>query len=214
MFLSNPRKCFGLILIWAITFQGCGSSQINENTEITPDRDVESRFPFPTKEPEIYQAEVMLASEAIVDRWFIARKGDKWRFDIFRGGEKVTTRLRNGGLFTIDHPNKTYSVGADQNGPGGAINEDAVLFFRAVDYLDYEEVSSDSTVVKYRSRPDRPTAEKVMITVDKASGMIVKQEFLDADGNPSGVVYELRDLKLDVDDALFELPAGYRKILK
>lgn len=214
MFLSNPRKSFGLLLICAITLQGCGSSQTNENTEITLEADVESRFSFPTREPEVYQAEVMLASGANADRWFVARRGDKWRLDIFRGDEKVTTRLRNGGLFTINHEKRTYTVTIEGSGPGGAINEDAVLFFRGVDYLDYEEVSSDSTVVTYKSRPHRPTADKVLITVDKTSGMILMQEFLDADGNPGGVFYELRNLKLDVDDAAFGLPEGYRKVLK
>ena len=40
--------------------------------------------------------------------------------------------------------------------------------------------------------------------------MMVKEEF---GGNPS-VTFEIRDLKFEVDDSIFAIPEGYRKVTK
>ena len=82
MFLSNPRKSFGLFLLSAITFQACGSPQANQNTGILLAAESTSEFPFSTREPEIYQAKVVITVEGVEQRYFIARKAERWRLDV------------------------------------------------------------------------------------------------------------------------------------
>ena len=215
MFLSNPCKSFALLLLCAITFQACSASQTNGSKDIALNSESMGRFPFSTKEPEVYQGDLSLTNGASVDHWFVARKGDKWRVDIFRSDEKLVSQIRSGDLFTIDHRKRSYSaIGGDQALPDAGMGNEAVSsFFHGTDYREFVELDSDSTLVNYRARSIRSGTNEVLITVDKPSGLIVRQEFIDRDGTATGLVYEMRNLKLEVDDAVFRIPDGYRKVL-
>ena len=57
----------------------------------------------------------------------------------------------------------------------------------------------------------------MFVSVDTSSGLMVRQEFLaqnrEGETQPN-VIFELRNLKLDVEDGVFQLPAGFRKVSK
>ena len=49
------------------------------------------------------------------------------------------------------------------------------------------------------------------LSFDTKLNMVVSQEFTAEDGSVT-VKYEMRNIKLEVDDELFQVPAGYRKV--
>lgn len=217
MLLSNPRKSLLLVGLFALFLQACGSS--SSNTKPAPTPGETSRFPFPTKEPDVYQGDLAVGDGATEQQYFVARKGEKWRFDIMKDGVVWTTQLRSDRVYFIDHVKKTYSMAAD-----GASNDFDTSyfntlswgFFRGADYLDYEEIGRDGKLIRYKARMRKDAKSEVIVTIDEATGLMLRQEITGqrdaaAQGAPPGFIYEVRNLKLDVDDSVFEIPGGYKQ---
>ena len=79
-------------------------------------------------------------------------------------------------------------------------------FYKTRGRFDFEEAAREGSTVKYRVVARQP----IFIYYDKEKGLITRQEFLSETGE-SDFAYELRDIKMEVDDGTFELPKGYRK---
>lgn len=216
MFLSNPRLFLLVTLFCVAFFEGCGSAQPSANKDISLTGETGNEFPFSTREPEIYQGEFVVITGKNEDRSFLARKGDRWRMDIFRGGERWLTQLKTDKLYAIDHAKKTYAAtpetaNARDNGP----NDMTANFFRGKEYREFDEIGREGDLIRYKVRETDASNTAVMITIDQKSGLMVRQEFRDSGadaGSPAAFVYEMRDLKLEVDDGIFSIPAGYRKV--
>jgi hypothetical protein len=209
MFLSNLRFCLVLTAAAAAFFSACGGSQGNANAGFTPATAEKGEYPFSVREPEAYRAEVVITTGETEERYFIARKGDRWRRDHYRAGRPAITELGAGAAYVLDHRTRTYSqepVAGETIGPDPA----ALAFFRGKKYYDFDEVSREAGVIRYKVRKGENLADDILISIDEASGMIIRQEFTSVSGE--SFLYELHDLSLEVDDSVFALPAGYRKV--
>lgn len=223
MFLSNTRKSFLISLVCALVclvfFQACGSQQANENAPISLSGQTKSKFPFPTKEPEVYQGDLVIGNGTSEQRYFVARKGDKWRFDIFRDNAVWVTELWADNLYFINHREKTYTIDQNANQKDydpAYLNSLTWGFFRGSNYLEFEELERGAGVVKYKAKTYKDSKSEVLVTIDEATGIMVRQEITDEKGRMEqgsyvDYVYEVRDLKTDVDDSVFAVPAGYTK---
>ena len=212
MFLSNPRKSFLLLVFFASILQACGGPQTAQNKDISLTGDTKSEFPFSTREPEVYQGDLVTTSGEGQDHYFVARKGDKWRYDIFRGADIAMSQIRSDKLYGIDHRKKTYWEIPEQRAAGGDINDITRNFFRGHEYHNFDEIGRDGTLIKYKVRDAGDSKGDVIITIDTASGVIVKHEFMSRVKQQPDFVYEVRNLKMEVDDSVFVLPAGYQKV--
>jgi hypothetical protein len=172
-----------------------------------------SGFPFSTKEPEVYQGDIVVNGRE-ADRKFVARKGGYWREDQFRDGKLWLTELQNDKRYSIDHERKIYAEAETvENGVEsfGGLPFDA---FRGKEHYDFDEAGTEGTNVRYKVRPNKYMQDDILIDVDTVSGMIVRQEFrTNANtAEQTGYLYELRNLNLNVDDSIFGLPTGFRKV--
>ena len=210
MFLSNLGKYFLLAPIFALFLLACGSSQTNENRPVEIKVETKSEFPFSTKEPEVYQADIVAGAGGVEDKWFAARKGDKWRIDFFVNGELVYSQIRNDRMFSIDHKKKSYSSEPVGSAESTVFTELTANFFSGKEYREFEEVSRQGGLVKYKVRKSDVSKDEIMIDIDTKTGVIVKQEFSAADGSAK-FVYEVKNLKTEVDDSIFSIPAGFRE---
>lgn len=208
MRLSNLGVRLLITIVFACFLQGCGSPQTVVNTPVAVPTEGPKRFPFSTREPDIFQADLVITAMDVEMRHFVARKGDKRRLDIYRDGKPATTQLRTDAFYDIDHAARTYSVLAFGSGEPPIANDVAADFFRGGLPYRYDELDRRGGIVRYKTRDGG-----VIVSIDEASGLMVRQEFYDGEGPPT-MVYELRDLKLEVDDSVFQLPAGYRQIKK
>lgn len=208
MFLSNRPTRFTLCTIIAFFAWSCGSGPAGDNSDL-PAGPV-SQYPFSTREPEIFQANITITSNGAEKRWFMARSGARWRLDIFADGKASLTQITAGKVFLIDHGRKIYT----EEPQGNTISPpDPHLssFFRGRDHLKFEDLGAEDGIRKYRAVTSDAAKEEIVIHIDGPSGMIVRQEFYAGTGVNArlAAVYEVRDLKLEADDSVFALPAGY-----
>jgi len=212
MFLSNPRKSFLFIAVCVAILQACGGSQTVENKDISLTGDTKSEFPFSTKEPEVYQGDFVVSNGVNEEHYFVARKGDKWRYDVFRGAERSMSQIRSDKLYSVDHLKKTCWEISGQ-GPAASNAVDMTRnFFRGHEYHNFDEVGREGTLIKYKVRDTGETKGDVLVSVDTASGVIVKHEFMPRNKQAPDFVYEIKNLKMDVDDGIFDIPQGYQKV--
>ena len=210
MFLSNLPRPFLLLIAFTLVIQACGSSQTNENKEVSLTGESSSEFPFTVKEPDVYQTDVVVTAGGVETRWTVARNSEKWRYDIYAGAAMSVSQIRSDKLYYIDHRKKTYWEMSEKPGTG-EISDIARSFFRGYEHNDFDETGREGNIIKYKVRPIDKRPRSILISIDTASGMMVKQEFLAADGGVQ-YVYELRNLKLSVDDSTFAMPPDYRKV--
>ena len=215
MRLSNLRKSFLPAGLSLIVIQGCNPTEPAKPDITPPVVEVKSGFPFSLKEPEIYQGEIVIDGDE-TDRSFVARKVDRWREDMYRDGHLWMSELYNGRRFTIDHERKIY---IEHEPAANGVESFAGMpqdFLTGKEDHTFDEVARENNIVRYKARTNKYMPDDILIDVDTASGMIVRQEFRSAAGSSDGAsfVYEMRNLKLDVDDQVFALPAGFRKVSK
>jgi hypothetical protein len=86
--------------------------------------------------------------------------------------------------------------------------------YRGKQYRKFEETGRDNGRIHYKVTADAFSKGEILISIDEATGMMVRQEFRDGSerGGPAVFVYEIRNLKTDVEDAIFTLPPGYKKV--
>src|SRR3954463_12871087 len=148
MSLSNPRKLLVFSAFFAAFMTACGGGTPQANRQISLAGDEPSEFPFSTKEPEQYQADIVITTGEKEDKFFVARKGAKWRMDFFESGQPSITEMNGDARYTIDHQAKSYTVAS--GGPLTVKADDmARSFFRGKKYRDFEDLGSDGAIKKY-----------------------------------------------------------------
>lgn len=221
MLLSNHKLSLIVITLSILVIQACGGSQTISNKAFAPPEG--KRFPFPTKEPEVYQGDFVVGTiggdGTSEQQYFVARDGEDWRFDIKRDGAPWISQLSSGGkVYFVDHERRVYSTlpsSQEQEFDGGYFNSLTWGFFRGANYIEYEEVERGGGVVKYKARMLKNSKSDVTVTIDERSGIMIRQEIADKPvGNetPATYFYEVRNLKLETDDSIFDLPSGYSRV--
>jgi hypothetical protein len=221
MILSNPGKSF-LIALVILTFStGCRFWQNITNTNSSPGPGVftedRSDLPFSTREPEVYQARIVTTAGGTERSAFIARNGAKRRSDINYGEKYAVIWILADKEYLLLPYKKVY---AEEAGSPGETALPSELESLTVGWLnvntpaEFESAGAENGIKKYRSRLSGSDASEVVLSIDEASGSPVKQEFYSMEGGDRILVYtvELRDLRLEAEDKIFEIPAGYRKI--
>ena len=207
MSLSNSRVLLLLPVLCAAILQGCTGPPPAANVNAPTPAEESKRFPFPTSEPDVYQADVVVTTLGTQTRYFAARKGENSRLDIYRNGKLATTSLGTDAIYTIDHAARTYKVTPSGSGRPPVANDVARDFFQLGMPYRYDELDRKDDVVRYKARD-----AGIVVSIDETSGLMVRQEF--SEDGETLFVCELRNVKLDVDDNVFQIPAGYRRVNK
>lgn len=187
--------------------------------------------PFQTKEPERYQAKRI--SSLSNTELLIARDGEKRREEYALGtGEKVVSLQLPEGIYLLYPSKKLYAeLRLDGGNSGGDAGRSLPADFSPDKLLNqslggarYEKLGAEDVngraTVKYRVTMTGKTGEaksvktESLIWIDESLGMPVRSETSVTGEGVAGAKYstELRDIRLDVDQSLFELPADYRKV--
>jgi hypothetical protein len=198
--------------------------------------------PFATKEPERYQATMVTRgslgeqskipgmSELAKSEMLVARDREKRRVDVeLLPGLKVTYLQMAEGNYMLVPGRKIYAEFKPGEMPGSAgqmksrspdFSPDKLLNQSAggarYEKLGAEDLGGRQTT-KYRVTTTGEAKEartETLIWVDESLGMPIKSETTNIGGATNGSKYstELRDIKQEVDAALFELPTDYRKV--
>lgn len=213
MYLSNLAGPLSCVLSILLLFQACSlwpSDSPNANAAIA---EPSSELPFSTKEPEIFQADFVRSVGGLETRSFYARKGNRWRFDTFTGGTPSRSIISGDKLSYVDHASRSYAetpTGAFPAPVPDFISDLTNSLLRQGEHSKFETVGTEGDIVTYRVLIEGQKGEN-LIRYDKTLGMIVRQELRSADGGEE-FIFELRNVKLEVDEGLFAVPQGFRKI--
>ena len=211
----------------------------NTNSSVAAD-ETSSTPPFSTKEPERYQAiwvtsavagpgtESIPGMSALANQQMpVARDGAKRRVEteMLPGVKIIYLQLANG-RYALYPPKKIYSEikmdGSDNplglaTGTPSDFTPDK-LISGAMAGSKYEKLGTETIngrmTTKYRvtsagGDSSKQTSETI-IWADESLGMPIKSESTSTNG--SKFTWEMRDIKLEVDASLFELPKNYRKV--
>lgn len=217
MFLSNPAKCFPAVLLVLMTAAGCGWLNRTENTNVSAIPEAKSRLPFKSKEPEVFQCEIVQTAGGNVRRTRLAREGDRQRIDFDFGEPKQRSVLRTDKEYLIENERRVYA----EKPPlaGNAVepqfsNLTHELLFADASRSEFEEIGREGNIIKYRVfSDDNPTSESI-IYYDPSIGLPVKQEFfsiIDEKKLPE-LTIEIVNFKTELDGEAFTLPPTFRKV--
>lgn len=220
MILSNHLKSFLLVLLILFTLSGCNIWErlTNSNTSANKPAFPEDRsvLPFETREPDVYQAKMVITTGGVERIIFIAKSGMKRRTEYDQGDKSSTILIKNEKEFILFPAKKIY---AEQSAPAGAegtlpepLDSLTTEWLNIKAYTDFENVGEENGLKKFRARMNASAASEVIISLD-ANNLPVRQEYYGIDGDQREVVYllELRDIKTEAPDELLALPADYKK---
>lgn len=225
-----------------LMLQACRGSQSTENSangSASPGIATLTKPPYSTREPERYQAIRLMTSSSSnsttapsdqMSKVLIARDGEKRREEyISPADERIVYLEIPAGRFVLLPASKLYAdLLATQNESGifDPVDESAVvstdeLLNEAHDAAKYQilgtEVIGERPTSKYRVTTAKAPGEtnargETLIWVDEALGMPVRSETADGVEGSAKVIMELKDLRLEVDQHLFEIPEDYKKV--
>jgi hypothetical protein len=217
MFLSNPAKSFLASILLLFLVAGCGFLQTNENKTVPLVPEPKSRFPFATKEPENFQCEMVVTAGNLTRRTLMARKGSSRRVDFDPGEKNQRAVLHTDKEYLLAFDKKIY---AEKTVPTGPISADAQFseltseLLNRGEHAEFEEIGREGTVVKYNVRLEGGGMNEIIVYFDEAIGLPVKQEFFTVNGTEKLLQYsvEIVNFQTDVDENVFAIPAGFRKV--
>jgi len=241
-----------MMLALTVAFAACkrtgteSNANTGANTNATAASDNTSKTPpFSTKEPERYQATMVVTgslggdspaipgvSNLLSREMQIARDGDRRRVDYeLIPGARMSDLQIPAGHFMLLHSKKLYA----EVKPGAAGDLTAAARNLPSDFspeklinetnpgANYEKLGTETlngrTVTKYKvtttgKGEGRGLSTETMVWIDESLGMPVKSETVSTGEQARGsrVTMELRDIKQEVDQSLFELPKDYKKV--
>jgi hypothetical protein len=210
MLLSNSRKSLIIIVITALAGASCGGNEPVANPTVKIEFKPTSEFPFPTREPDEYQAFAVVTAGDVVTKQFIARSGKRWRIDQYLGDQLAISEISNGKYYTVDHPRRLFAeqpLGTGNIGEIAPFSTDNGLFNSRMRYR-FEEAGTEGSLTKYRFITNEDAAFDNFIWYDPNAGMVVRQEF---SNGAVRSIFELREFQLQAPDELFNVPEGYTK---
>ena len=212
MLLSNPAKIVFATCIVSLFFAGCSMWRSDEKHAVNVSLPNKKELPFATREPEVFQFEIIVRAGETERRIGVSRDGNKRRIDYDLGTEKHRAVMIADKEYRLDLKRRTYTE-RGLSAAGASDNDLVSHLLNARDYTDFEEVGREGSVVTFRARINESDASEVLIFFDESIGLPVRQEFYSIDGETRDLKYsvEMRNFKTDVDQGLFEIPGSFRK---
>lgn len=222
MFSSNLTKFFASFALFFSLFSGCRfwqkTNEANNASTSSISEDLKSAIPFSTKEPEQFQAEIVVTANDAQRKTFVARNGANRRYDFNAGAKNQVTNLQTDKNYLISPERKVY---AETNGAQNVPADDWENFL-TTEWLNenheasFEKLETADNLTKYRVRlgGGGAAASEMLISIDEQLGLPVKQEFYALNGEQKILTYsvELKNLKLKTDENLFAVPTDFKKV--
>lgn len=212
MFLSTPAKIFHATCFLSIVFAGCGLWRGNENSQITFASQPKSEFPFSIREPEVFQAELVVRTGGTERRTFIARNGAMRRIDFDLGTDNHRAVLITDKEYLLFFQRMVFEEHEMSSNAASLYEPLTAQILNARDYASFEEMKRDGQVVEYRARINESANSEVRIFFDESIGLPVRQEFYSIEGDQRGLQYfvELRGFRAEAEPGLFVVPRNFR----
>jgi hypothetical protein len=203
-------------VISTLLFQACGTAKTGETGSVPPPDAVRAEPPFQNAEPEAYQAEVWQTNAKGTDKFYIARKGDKWRVDNGYGDPNQVTSLHNDKDYVLSFATKTYAEyqsGHGYDDRSATVEAVTMGMINGREKAIYEKTGTEGGMTKYRvtGGPGKPVES--IITIDDKVGLpVVKEIYKIEGGRTLDMTVKLSGFKTEVEDTLFDIPKDFKKV--
>jgi hypothetical protein len=221
MILSNRVNSFLLVLVLLTFCFGCRFWQNLANTNTSPGSEYfpedKSGLPFNTREPDVYQARIVVASGGTQRITFVAKNGAKHRRDYNFGEKGAAAWVRTDKDYLLLPDKKIFTeqpAPARNAAPSEGLDSLTVEWLNIKAVSKFEDLGTENGLKKFSAKLNESDATEVLLFIDEASGLMVKQEFYSINGDQRDLLYsvELQDLRLEAGDDLFTIPKDYRKV--
>ena len=213
MFLSNPAKIFHAVCVVSVVFSGCSLWRGNENAQVSVPAEMKNENPFATREPDVFQTQIVIRSGGTERRMFLARDHDKRRIDYDVDTDNHRAVIFSDKQYLLFFKRRSYSeqLLSAVTAPAEYESLSSQMMTRR-DYSKFDEVDRKGTIVQYRARINESPVSEVMIFFDETIGLPTKQEFYSIAGDQRTMQYsmELSDFRLEADPELFRVPPEFR----
>jgi len=221
MILSNRVKSFLLVLVLLTFCFGCRFWQNLANTNTSSQSGAfpedKSDLPFSTREPDVYQARIVVTSGGVRRVTFVAKNGAKRRSEYDFGEKNAAVSLRTDQDYLLIPDKKIFT---EQAGPVRNTATSEGLDALTVEWLNikavsrFEDLGMENGLKKFSAKLNESDASDVLLFIDEASGLPARQEYYSINGDRRDLMYsiELQDLRLEAGDDLFTIPKDYRKV--
>lgn len=216
----NFIKFFGIFAFALMVSSACRFRQSPAGDAAGPPaytaEQIISEIPFPTREPEIFRAEIVITAGGAEKRIFVARSGARRRFDYNPGAKARLSLVETDKHYLIVESRKIYA----ENAPAGGPAEETEPDFSTTEWLaagpeaKFFKLEPENGLTRYRVVFAANEAAESVIYIDEAIGFPVRQEFYSiADGQRTLTMsVEFKDLKLEAGDDLFAVPKDFKKV--
>ncbi len=217
-FFIRNLTLFALVLAF---FSACRSGQnVESETNVSQPfaaAETKSRIPFSTKEPDNFQAEIVVSTGGTERKTFVARSGAKRRYDFNAGAKNQVSSVSTDKHYLILPDKKIY---AENSGGENIASTEIWTDFLTNEWLSeqtetvFEKIETVANATKYRIKPENAGQTEILIFVDERLGFPVRQEFYSINGEQRVLNFavELRNLKIPADENSFVVPKDYRKV--
>jgi hypothetical protein len=216
MFSINFLKFF---LFFALFASACRFWQPQTETSsptTPPVAELKSEIPFGTKEPDVFQTEIVTTANGVVDKIFTARNGEN-HFTIYDFQKKFEFALlqttANGSLLIARHQ-KIYAENQTTNADQTTDDFPTAELLNEKPDAKYESLGAENGFAKYRVTLNASTDSEIIVTVDLTINLPVKQEFYSVSGERKTLISttELKNYSQQTDAQNFEIPKDYKKV--
>lgn len=222
MFWSNSIKIFFVLV--ALACQSCGYWRGQTNATPAPTafavEELRSAVPFSTKEPDVYQTEIVVTgADGFEEKTFAAKNGANRLLILDFQGRAETALLQLGAnqTLTIARRLKIYTEDKHQS---AAAKSSPLNDFLTAELLNrktgatFEALGAENDFVKYRVNMEDAQHSEIIVYVNAQINLPVRQEFYSVSGEQKipALIVELRNFNLQTEPNFFEVPVDYRKV--
>lgn len=216
MIATNSIKILAVFTLAGAMAAGCSRrSAPDESAQRPVIGPSGSRIPFAAREPDVFQAEIVVTGNDSVRITRIARSGAKRRIetDADRASKLVLVIADKQVLF-LPVAGKCAELPV-----GSAFADAETEGFLTTRWLSeradaqFEKLETRDGLGIFRARFGEDGSSEATLAVDEARGLVMKQEFVSVeDGIPqTTMTVEVRDFKPTAEEVLFAVPADCRK---
>jgi hypothetical protein len=214
MRLSNPAKSIVILFVPVLFFCGCSSDTGDANRRVSLVADAKPAVPFSTTEPERFQTEVVIKTGDTEEKYRIVRDGARRRIDYGFGQPDERTTLVTDREYLVDYRRRIVAVRTESGAAAAADDELVLHLLNHRDQTEFVDLGTENGLKKFNAKMNDSASSELMIYVDPATNLPMKQEFYSMDGDSRELMYsfELQNVTLEPDMAVLELPSGFREV--
>ena len=178
--------------------------------------EISGKIPFPTKEPDVFQTEIITTANGVEDKIFTARNGENYYtiYDFQKKSEFALLQTAANGSILIARNQKIYTENQTTNDDQMTDDFPTAELLNEKPNAKYESLGAENGYAKYRIVLNDSANSEIVVTVDRNINLPVKQEFYNISGDRKTLVSttELKNYNEQPDAQNFEIPKDYKKV--